>query len=104
MGKPEQRSIQKVQPEMDKQQLREQLEKLHAELQDVESLNDKDRALLQDLASDVRDVLNREVEHPEHYNSLGERLKEAVAQIEASHPRLTLLMRQVIDQLAFMGI
>ncbi len=71
---------------MDKQQLREQLEKLHAELQDVESLNDKDRALLQDLASDVRDVLNREVEH------------------EASHPRLTLLMRQVIDQLAFMGI
>jgi peptidoglycan hydrolase CwlO-like protein len=89
---------------MDKQQLREQLEKLHAELQDVESLNDKDRALLQNLASDVREVLNREDEHTEHYNSLGERLKETVAEIEASHPRITLLMRQIIDQLAFMGI
>jgi len=89
---------------MDKQQLREQLEKLHTELQDVESLNDKDRALLQNLATDVREALNREDDHAEHYNSLGERLKEAVAQIEASHPRLTLLMRQVIDQLAFMGI
>jgi len=89
---------------MDKQQLREQLEKLHAELQDVESLNEKDRALLQNLASDVREALNREVEHAEHYNSLGERLKETVAEIEASHPRITLLMRQIIDQLAFMGI
>jgi len=89
---------------MDKQQLREQLEKLHAELQDVESLNEKDRALLQNLASEVREALNREEEHPERYNSLGERLKETVAEIEASHPRITLLMRQIIDQLAFMGI
>ena len=89
---------------MDKQQLREQLEKLHAELQDVDSLNEKDRALLQNLASDVREALNREGEHAEHYNSLGERLKETVAEIEASHPRITLLMRQIIDQLAFMGI
>ena len=89
---------------MDKQQLREQLEKLHAELQDVESLNEKDRALLQNLASDVREALNREDEDAEHYNSLGERLKETVAEIEASHPRITLLMRQIIDQLAFMGI
>ena len=89
---------------MDKQQLREQLEKLHAELQDVESLNEKDRALLQNLASDVREALNREDEPAEHYNSLGERLKETVAEIEASHPRITLLMRQIIDQLAFMGI
>ena len=89
---------------MDKQQLREQLEKLHAELQDVESLNEKDRALLQNLASVVREALNREDEHAEHYNSLGERLKETVAEIEASHPRITLLMRQIIDQLAFMGI
>lgn len=40
----------------------------------------------------------------EHYSGLGERLKEAVAHIEASHPELTLRMRQVIDQLAYMGI
>jgi len=90
---------------MDKQQqLREQLEKLHAELQEVEFLNDDDRALLQNLARDVREVLNREDERAEHYRGLGERLNETVAQIEASHPRITLLMRQIIDQLSFMGI
>ena len=89
---------------MDKQELREQLEELHAELQGVESLNDDERKLLQNLASDVREALNREDEHAEHYNSLRERLKETVAEIEASHPRITLLMRQIIDQLSFMGI
>jgi len=31
-------------------------------------------------------------------------LKDAVAQLEAFHPEATLLMRQVIDQLAYMGI
>jgi hypothetical protein len=89
---------------MDKQQLREQLEKLHTELQKVEFLNDDNRPLLQNLARDVREVLSKEGEHPEHYSGLGERLKETMAEIEASHPRITLLMRQIIDQLAFMGI
>jgi hypothetical protein len=89
---------------MDTQKLREQLEELHAELQRGESLNDDDRKLLQNLANDVRDALARGDEQTEHYGGLSERLKEALAQVEASHPNATLLMRQVIDQLAFMGI
>jgi predicted nucleic acid-binding Zn-ribbon protein len=89
---------------MDKQQLREQLENLHTELQGVESLNDDERKLLQDLTRDVQEVLARDDEHTEHYSGLGERMKETVAQLEASHPKITLLMRQIIDQLAFMGI
>ncbi len=89
---------------MDTQKLREQLEQLHAELQQVQSLNDGDRKLLQDLARDVQKALARGDEQTEHYSGLGERLKETVAQLEASHPKMTLLMRQVIDQLNFMGI
>jgi hypothetical protein len=38
------------------------------------------------------------------YDGLGGRLREAVAQLEASHPEATLLMRQVIDSLSYMGI
>lgn len=49
-------------------------------------------------------MLARQEEGMEHYSGLGERLKEAVARIEASHSELTLRMRQVIDQLASMGI
>lgn len=88
---------------MDKQKLRAQLEELHAELQRVESFNDDDRTMLQRLAKDVREILEREDDH-EHYGHLSDRLREAIAQIEASHPAATRLMRQVIDQLAYMGI
>ena len=89
---------------MDKQTLRGQLQELHAELQQVESLDVNERKMLQNLARDVQEVLRRDDGRTHHYNSLGDQLREAVAQVEASHPRVTMLMRQVIDQLAYMGI
>jgi hypothetical protein len=89
---------------MDKQKLREQLQELHAELQQVESLDVSERETLQGLANDVREILRREDDRTQHYSSLGDQLREVVAQVEASHPRVTMLMRQVIDQLAYLGI
>ena len=89
---------------MDKQQLREQLEQLHAELAQVKTLDSTEAEMLQRLAGDIREVLEREENHPRHYSGLGERLKETVVRLEASHPRATERMRQVIDQLAYLGI
>lgn len=89
---------------MDKQKLREQLQDLHTELQQVESLDAGEREMLQNLAKDVQKVLRQEGDQTQQYTSLGDRLREVVAQVEASHPRVTLLMRQVIDELAYMGI
>jgi hypothetical protein len=89
---------------MDKQQLQGHLEQLHAELQQVESPDDAQQEILQSVARDVKEVLDREGDHPQPYSGLSERLSEAVAQLEASHPRTTMLMRQVIDQLAYLGI
>ncbi|MCM3904513.1 MAG: DUF4404 family protein [Pyrinomonadaceae bacterium] len=89
---------------MGKQTLRNQLQELHAELQQVESLDVTERKMLQNLARDVHEILRREDDRTQHYSSLGEQLREVVAQVEASHPRVTILMRQVIDQLAYLGI
>ena len=89
---------------MDKQQLRDQLEQLHAELAQVKSLDSTEAEMLQHLASDIREVLEREENHAQHYSGLGERLKEGVARLEASHPQATERMRQAIDQLAYLGI
>jgi hypothetical protein len=89
---------------MDKQQLHGQLEELHAELQQVESPDAAHQEIIQRVARDVREVLGKEGDQPQHYSGLRERLSEAVAQLEASHPRTTMLMRQVIDQLAYLGI
>lgn len=90
--------------QMDKNKLHRELEELHAELQQVESLDKNDRELFQRLAGDIRRLLEHTETEIHHYRSLSERLREGIAQLEASHPRTTLLMRQVIDQMSFMGI
>ncbi len=89
---------------MDKQKLREQLQELHNELQQAESLDTGEREMLKQLAREVQEVLHEDGEQKQSYETLGERLREAVAQFEASHPQATMLMREIIDQLAYMGI
>ncbi|HEX6188364.1 MAG TPA: DUF4404 family protein [Pyrinomonadaceae bacterium] len=88
---------------MNKKQLHEKLQQLHAELDQVEC-SDNQREILQKVASDIQALLARQDEGAEHYRDLGERLKEAVAQLEASHSEATLRIRQMIDQLAYLGI
>ena len=88
---------------MDKKQLHEKLQQIHAELDQVEC-SDNQREVLQKVASDIQILLARQDEGAEHYRDLGERLKEAVAQLEASHPEATLRIRQMIDELAYLGI
>lgn len=89
---------------MNNEQLRTQLEHLHAEIQQADALDIQQRELLQTLADDIHELLNRNESQPHHYRSLGERLSGDVAQLEASHPQITLLMRQAIDSLAYLGI
>jgi hypothetical protein len=89
---------------MDKQALHERLEQLHRDLQALDIPEARDRRMLDQLAADIRELLDRRDQRPQHYRRLSERLAAGIAQIEASHPRITILMRQVIDQLAYMGI
>ncbi|HKP14274.1 MAG TPA: DUF4404 family protein [Blastocatellia bacterium] len=90
---------------MDKQQLHQQLAELHAELQQVDSLDAAERETLQRLRGDIETLLaQREDATPHHYKGLAERLREDIEQLEASHPQATLLMGRVIDALANIGI
>lgn len=89
---------------MNNEQLRAQLEQLHAELQQADANDPQQREMLQGRANEIEQLLKREEIKPHHYTGLGERLSEDVAQLEASHPQITLLMRGVIDSLAYLGI
>lgn len=90
---------------MDREQLRERLEQLRAELQQVASVDDKDRALLERLDADIHELLESgEDDHPRRYTGVGEGLREAVERFEASHPDLTMTMGQLAEMLARMGI
>jgi len=89
---------------MNNEELRAQLEHLHGELSQTETVDAHQRDLLKTLENDIQDLLSREQNQPHHYRTLGERLNEAVAHLEASHPQITLLMRRAIDSLAYLGV
>lgn len=89
---------------MNNEELRAQLERLHGELSQTETVDAQQRELLKTLENDIQDLLSREQNQPHHYRGLGERLNEAVIQLEASHPKITLLMRRAIDSLAYLGV
>lgn len=89
---------------MNNEQLRAQLELLHAELRRANAPDPQQRELLQALSDDIYQLLNRNENELHHYRSLGERLSEDIAELEASHPQITLLMRRAIDSLAYLGI
>ena len=90
---------------MDKQQLHNRLEQLRGELEQIESVDEGEQQLLQTLVSDIKKVIEAgESDHHHVSDRLGEGLKQGIELFEASHPRATMLMGQVFDALAKIGI
>lgn len=90
---------------MEQQQLHERLKQLHTELQQIDSVDEDSRALLEKLEGDIKALLNaQESERPRQYKGFGEQLRDSVERFEASHPDLALTMGQLADMLAKMGI
>jgi len=89
---------------MDHQQLRNDLRKLHGELRAIESVDEEEQKMLRLLDSDIEELLAKNDENLRPDQDSRQRLSEALAQVEASHPRVTLLMRQMVDSLAYLGI
>jgi hypothetical protein len=89
---------------MDHEQLRSDLKKLHTELQATTSLDESEQKMLRLLESDIAELLAREGDDLKPDDDSRQRLSEALAQVEASHPRITLLARQMVDSLAYLGV
>lgn len=93
---------------MEKHQLEAHLRQLRAELRDVESLDAldaNDRQLLAQLDADIHKLL--ETSEPESsldLSQLSERVQQSVMRLEASHPNLALVMGQIAEMLARLGI
>ena len=86
---------------MNRQLLQDRLQKLQSELQQIDSIDADERQLLQSLISDI----NKLIDQPDtNTEQLTERLTDGIALFEAKHPQATLLMGQVVDALAKLGI
>lgn len=90
---------------MDNKQLQERLEELHSELQQIDSVDEEERRILQKVIGDINKLMAAgDSDQPHVYDRLGEGLREGIERLEASHPRTTMLMGQVVDALAKIGI
>ncbi len=83
---------------MDKPQLRDTLERLHRELEQIQVVDVESRDLLRHLQNDIQAVLKDS--NASTRASLRARLGVAAEHFEDSHPNLTLMIQQVLDHLA----
>lgn len=85
--------------------LRDLLNRLHKALGGKKALTKEDRALLEQLAADIKAVLTRPgAPGGGGPPGLAARLESAVRRFEVTHPDLTAVMAQVSKKLSDMGI
>lgn len=90
---------------MERRELRETLEKLHDELHGTRTVTEADRALLEELAADVRRVLDSQAEAPSaRHQGLRDRLDQGLYELQEDHPQLVASIRNVVNYLSAMGI
>jgi hypothetical protein len=97
MSKPEPEGI-------DHQKLRGDLRKLHAELRAIRTFDEEEQKLLRLLDSDIEELLARKDDDLRPNPDSRQRISEALTLVEASHPRVPLLIRQIVDSFAYLGI
>jgi hypothetical protein len=78
---------------------RELLEQLHSDLEKVEPTDEQGQQLLDDTRAEIQRALEDDDD-----DSLVERLEDAVAHFEGTHPDLTTTLMVVIDTLSNMGL
>jgi aldehyde:ferredoxin oxidoreductase len=85
---------------MSNQELRDLLEKVHAEIERTETVDDKGRELLRDLDSDIRHLLDS----PENSEDVIEQLENSIQHFEVTHPVFTTLLNRLMEILSGAGI
>ena len=81
---------------------RELLEGLHEQLGEVVPADEKGQQVLDETRTHIRRALDEDADHDD--DTLVERLEDAVAHFEDTHPDLTNAITVVIDSLSNMGI
>lgn len=89
---------------MTEQNLRELLEKLHSELERTEVTDEAGRERLRHLDADIRSLLARSGDAVETDEPMLERLQDSIDHFEMSHPRLTMMLSQMMTILSNAGI
>ena len=90
---------------MEENELRKLLEKLHQEIEEADSVDEKGQELLQELQGDIQSLLDRS--HQARVDAepeVSRRLENSIAHLEQTHPTLTATLSQLLAVLSNAGI
>jgi len=85
---------------MNREELHQELERLHRELAQTDSTDPR----LRKLQADIDGLLKSEEVEAGKYGDLGDQLKDGIYHFDASYPQLAKTMAQVIDSLALFNL
>jgi Domain of unknown function (DUF4404) len=82
------------------------LEKLHREIEETETVDEKEHALLRELEADIRELLERceQAEQIQAQPVTIQRLDDAIDSLAVSHPTLTAMIANISTILSNAGI
>ena len=81
------------------------LEQLHAEIEQTETVDEKERVLLRELGNDIRELLERcEGEEIQTQAPAVQRWEEAIDSLAVNHPTLTAMIANISTILSNAGI
>ncbi len=87
------------------EELRQKLEQLHDEIQNVDKVDEKGRVLLRDLDGHIRDLLARsEGAEVTPKTGMTRGLEDAIRYFEVTHPTLTAALSDLLTALSNAGI
>ena len=89
---------------MPKEKLRALLEELHQELASAENVDAESQALLEQVAGDIRNLVDVEAADGDSHGSAASRAQDAALRFESEHPRLAGVLNQLVDALNKLGI
>jgi hypothetical protein len=89
-------------------EIRDTLIQLHDELEQTQSLDENERALMRHLMNDIQDMLSRtgtqaSPSYRPSRSALG-RMETSIDVLEVSHPTLTAMIQKALDILNIAGI
>ena len=89
---------------MEQQQLRDLLETLHQELEQVGSVDEKTAEVLTALKADIGKLVSGGAVEGDGREGLVVRMNHALGHFEEEHPKLSMMIQHVLDSLARMGL
>ena len=89
---------------MDKQHLTTLIQDLHNELSTAESLDERSKSLLRELTVDIEKVAADDGLYAESPGADLSQLQEAALKFEREHPKLSMILNEIMDTLSKLGI